>query len=528
MNLLELIHSNNEIELIDLLKERGIFKKTPPTCKCGTVASNWKDRSVGDAKWWRCPKTGCNKWITCRYDSIFYGSKLSLKELLLMMYYWGIKSLTQTVQEEMIGVSRQTICSYHQKFRLWAVNELDRSNVRLGGNGMVVEIDESLFVKVKHHKGKDLTRPQVWVFGLYERDESRDKKRCLFIVVPKRDAYTLLNIIYHYVLPKTIIHSDCWAAYNRIKQLDKRFTHLTVNHDLHFVDPQTLVHTNSIESMWRQVKLGIDKSRGVNRQYLQSYLDEFAWRHNNQVGQTGALDKLLDVIAANQAKGAELTDLAGQMDQINLNKEEEFFDLDLDQDELDSSQISLNDYSPDNEPEQDLLSECIPEPLDECVPETLAESEPAEADELPIDESSFKTSVAQKLGVFQVSDDKRIEFKGLTCEQREIVHGIASRMALNHVSKGEEPDRILFVYKPGVIIGTPKKRKVTREILKLKSNTPIPKAKQVDKVIAKPIEKDAPKKRDKPKKTQQQQPQDEAPQTSEEGQPRYNLRSRNK
>jgi hypothetical protein len=101
----------------------------------------------------------------------------------------------------MIVVSRQTISSYHQKFRLWAVKELDRTNVRLGGNGIVLEIDESLFVKVKHHKGKDLILPQVWVFGLYERDESREKKRCLLIVVPKRDAYTLLNIIFHYVLP---------------------------------------------------------------------------------------------------------------------------------------------------------------------------------------------------------------------------------------------------------------------------------------------------------------------------------------
>jgi hypothetical protein len=144
MGLLELIQSTNEIEIINLLKERGVFKKTPPTCKCGTLATKWKERNVGDAYWWRCPKTGCTKWITCRYDSIFYNSRLSLKELLLMMYYWGIKSLTQTVQVEMIGVSRQTISSYHQKFRLWAVKELDRTNVRLGGNGIVVERRVSL------------------------------------------------------------------------------------------------------------------------------------------------------------------------------------------------------------------------------------------------------------------------------------------------------------------------------------------------------------------------------------------------
>jgi hypothetical protein len=41
-----------------------------------------------------------------------------------------------------------------------------------------------------------------------------------------------------------------------------------------FISP-TRVHTNSIESMWRQVKSGIDKNKGVIREYLHSYLDEF-------------------------------------------------------------------------------------------------------------------------------------------------------------------------------------------------------------------------------------------------------------
>jgi hypothetical protein len=39
MGLLELIQSNNEIKIINLLKERGVFKKTPPTCECGALAT---------------------------------------------------------------------------------------------------------------------------------------------------------------------------------------------------------------------------------------------------------------------------------------------------------------------------------------------------------------------------------------------------------------------------------------------------------------------------------------------------------
>jgi hypothetical protein len=65
-------------------------------------------------------------------------------------------------------------------------------NWKLGGKGVIVEIDESLFAHVKHHRGKDLRRRQIWVFGLRERQSGK----CYFKIVKKRDSETLLPIIY--------------------------------------------------------------------------------------------------------------------------------------------------------------------------------------------------------------------------------------------------------------------------------------------------------------------------------------------
>ena len=45
------------------------------------------------------------------------------------------------------------------------------------------------------------------------------------------------------MLPGTTINSDCWAAYNWIIQLDRRYNHRTVNHSLTFVAPDG-THTN--------------------------------------------------------------------------------------------------------------------------------------------------------------------------------------------------------------------------------------------------------------------------------------------
>lgn len=59
----------------------------------------------------------------------------------------------------------------------------------------------------------------------------------MFIVpVPDRSQDTLINVIKEWILPGTIIMSDCWKAYKGLK--NENFQHYTVNHSLNFVDPQ--------------------------------------------------------------------------------------------------------------------------------------------------------------------------------------------------------------------------------------------------------------------------------------------------
>ena len=81
----------------------------------------------------------------------------------------------------------------------------------------VIEIDESLFARVKHHRGKDLMRSQVWVFGMRERNSNY----CVFYVVKNRTADELLPIIKKHSKPGSIIISDKWKAYQGIYTLGK-------------------------------------------------------------------------------------------------------------------------------------------------------------------------------------------------------------------------------------------------------------------------------------------------------------------
>src|SRR6187402_2665159 len=118
--------------------------------------------------------------------------------------------------------------------------------IRLGGTGVICQIDESLFAyKPKYHRGR-APENEKWIFGIV--DTSFTPARGYMECVERRNAATLLPILERVCLPDTAIVSDGWAAYPRIRDLG--YEHRTVNHRLHFVDPGTGAHTQNIESYW--------------------------------------------------------------------------------------------------------------------------------------------------------------------------------------------------------------------------------------------------------------------------------------
>ena len=113
---------------------------------------------------------------------------------------------------------------------------------KIGGEGKIVEVDESKIGKRKSHKGRKVDG--VWVFGMVERDSGDLRLE----VCPdnKRDQNTLLELVKKHVSPGTTIMSDCWRGYNNLSA--NGYNHLTVNHTKNFVDPHTGANTQKIES----------------------------------------------------------------------------------------------------------------------------------------------------------------------------------------------------------------------------------------------------------------------------------------
>lgn len=189
----------------------------------------------------------------CNVKSIKVGSYFEFCRVLhpmLKLIFNFINNVNHSTTSKLTGLARQTIGDYYQRFRYLCSIDLNKDQITLGGMGKIIEIDESMFAKIKHNRGKDLKRKQIWVFGLKDRDSGMTYME----VVKARYAATLLQIIYQRCSDSSVIYSDLWKAYTHISRLNKNFKHLTVNHKLHFV------------SMWRHAKSKI-KQAGISFNY---------------------------------------------------------------------------------------------------------------------------------------------------------------------------------------------------------------------------------------------------------------------
>jgi transposase-like protein len=105
----------------------------------------------------------------------------------------------------------------------------------------VVEIDESKFGKRKYHRGHRVEG--VWVVGGVEKTPER---KCFLAVVNNRNTETMDTIIQNYVADGSVVHTDCWRAYENMVNLGMNLIHRTINYSVTFRDGD--VHTNTMES----------------------------------------------------------------------------------------------------------------------------------------------------------------------------------------------------------------------------------------------------------------------------------------
>jgi transposase-like protein len=222
---------------------------------------------------WTC--TSCGHHLHPTAGTIFHKSSTSLH-----LWFYALYLITST----RCGISakqleRELGVTYKTAWRMFNVirNSLmaEPEIALLEGK---VEADETYFNRsnrIANRTGKPGRSPgSRTVFGMVER-----QGRVVVRHVPDASADTLSREIDIHVLPASMVFTDMHPSYQRT---GRHYDHYRINHSAGvYVDGD--VHTQTIEGFWSTVKGGIrGVYHSVSAKWLQSYLDEYAWRYNHR------------------------------------------------------------------------------------------------------------------------------------------------------------------------------------------------------------------------------------------------------
>lgn len=131
---------------------------------------------------WRCYNTvsnnkkapkKCDTRVSFRSGTFFARSQLTIQQILGFVNLW-VDNVQLKVIAKQIEINYKTAVDFASFCREVVFQSFIVNCKKLGGPGMIVEIDESKFGKVKKvkgHRGKPVDGQ--WIFGIYERGSGR-------------------------------------------------------------------------------------------------------------------------------------------------------------------------------------------------------------------------------------------------------------------------------------------------------------------------------------------------------------------
>lgn len=266
----------------------------------------WRDRYAPDGNHAECPKCererkfhrtktrasytcdSCGHHLHPMAGTIFEKSTTSLQLWFYAIYLIGSTRCGVSAKqlERELGVTYKTAWRMMNKIRNELMN--DEDGEPLDGE---VEADETAWGgkprrKQTQAEGAAFRERKATVLGMVERG-GRVRVR----VVPSRRGDAFSREVQANINPSSILYTDDWVAY---KPLSREFAdHRIINHSAgSYVEGD--IYTNTIEGFFGNMKTGMRGAyKKVSRRWLQSYVDEYAWRYNARHERGSLFDQLL-------------------------------------------------------------------------------------------------------------------------------------------------------------------------------------------------------------------------------------------
>lgn len=221
----------------------------------------------------------CRKQFTAKVGTVFEHARMPLHKMLQAVH---------------LIVSSKKGISSHQLARVlevqynsaWFLSHRIREAMRsgdlapFGGNGGIVEVDETFIGRVKGAPVKRAFHHKMKVLALVDRDTGKART----MVVDNVSAATLVPIVVANIAKEATVMTDEANAY---RHLGKHFAGhgFTAHGAGQYVDlNDRTIHTNTIEGYFSIFKRGM---RGIyqhcGEQHLHRYLAEYEFRYNNRI-----------------------------------------------------------------------------------------------------------------------------------------------------------------------------------------------------------------------------------------------------
>uniref|UniRef100_A0A8D8QFD7 ISXO2-like transposase domain-containing protein n=1 Tax=Cacopsylla melanoneura TaxID=428564 RepID=A0A8D8QFD7_9HEMI len=254
---------NDEKMVINMLIEKKLLKQLTKCSKCRVPQVLRRHQSFKGNFGAFCKK--CKKFWKLTKNTFFDNMRVSFEMIMSIVWCWCSHLSVQATKNILHDVTLNTIAHYFRYFRgICSFKLMSRPPMELGGEGHVVQIDESLIAKAKYGRGHPV--PQRWVFGMIDTTS----RRGMIQFVEERNADTLIALIQKHVIPGSTIRLYSWRPYSRLKDLG--YEHY-INHS---VEDGTC--TYHVESYWAKLKKYCRKVDVLQSDIIKEYTDEFIWR----------------------------------------------------------------------------------------------------------------------------------------------------------------------------------------------------------------------------------------------------------
>lgn len=264
------------IELYKAFDDEVVCRKYLEAVRWGNTPVCPRCSSI-DTLWYKHGKQvmcrSCRHHFSVTSGTLFDNTKISLQKWLLMTYTFchTNKNISSKQFCKDFGVTQATAWQMSNKIRSLFCEQKDWL---LEG---IIEIDECFVSKVGRWSPWYRNERKSPVIGIKQRDgEVR------IFSVKDRSRETIETLIRDNVAEGSTIYTDGAKCY---KALYKWYQHDFVNHkEGEYVSVENFdVHTQSIESVWSQLKKNIRGAHhSVSQKHLQKYCDEIAYRYNNK------------------------------------------------------------------------------------------------------------------------------------------------------------------------------------------------------------------------------------------------------